>query len=402
MQMGTSPDGSPVRGVKPYAANEHVPEEVLRGLVVDLADLGRRCFPQVYSVIRDTEGNSGLSPVSPMDGVVIPDGTDGDNTALEVDCDGADGSDDDDADSRDAGDGDNNDVTLTELRKKLQRKLRRKIEMLERRRRVGYTIDMSVNLGNSSHFDVNDASQAYSVWLEEMLGRGENWFFVLPNVHGVRPIWVGKVKKWIPFHGVAVKLGHGVAISWDGRKIRHCTSVSCPDGMEAGFVAGGNDSSFQNHLYGVFTAAKEKIVRAGRAACAATYRPGDVPFSVQSGRSEGRKKTRRKRKKKPGNERPRKGGKLVAAVPDVGLNGTGVPIAVLPVAFRSEKRSALSKVAVGSGEKRRIVLSDDEELSDAGEELSDEEEEVTPRQFGFELPDLEVGGRYNIPKRTKR
>ena len=38
--------------------------------------------------------------------------------------------------------------------------------------------------------------------------------------------------------------------------------------------------------------------------------------------------TRRKRKKKPRNERPRKGGKLVAAEPGVGLNGTGVPIAV--------------------------------------------------------------------------
>jgi hypothetical protein len=45
---------------------------------------------------------------------------------------------------------------------------------------------MSVDLGNSSHFDVNDASQAFSVWLEEMVGHGENWYFALPNVHGVR------------------------------------------------------------------------------------------------------------------------------------------------------------------------------------------------------------------------
>ena len=28
----------------------------------------------------------------------------------------------------------------------------------ERRLRVGYTVDLSVNLGNSSHFDVHDAS----------------------------------------------------------------------------------------------------------------------------------------------------------------------------------------------------------------------------------------------------
>ena len=36
---------------------------------------------------------------------------------------------------------------------------------------VGYTFDMSVNLGNSSHYDVNNASQGYSVWTE----RGDPW-----------------------------------------------------------------------------------------------------------------------------------------------------------------------------------------------------------------------------------
>ena len=283
-----------------------------------------------------------------------------------------DSDDDDDSDGHNADGGDNNDVVLTELRKKLQKKLRRKIEMLERRRRVGYTIDMSVNLGNSSHLDVNDASQAFSVWLEEMLGRGENWFFVLPNVHGVRPIMENGRKKWIPFKGMAVKLGHGVAISWDGRKIRHCTSVSCPDGMDAGFVARkGNESGFENNLYGVFTAAKEKIVKAGRAACANAYRLGDVPFSVQLESSEGHKKRGRKRKKKRRGKRPRKGGKLEAAEPDVGLDDADVRIAGVPATVRSEKRPALSKVAVGGGEKRRIVVpSDDEELSDAWE-LSD-------------------------------
>jgi hypothetical protein len=89
--------------------------------------------------------------------------------------------------------------------------------MLERRRRVGYTIDMSVDLGNSSHFDLNDSSQAFSVWLEEMVGNGENWYFVFPNVHGVRL----EQGKQIEFQGMAVKLGHGAAISWNGRKIRH-------------------------------------------------------------------------------------------------------------------------------------------------------------------------------------
>jgi hypothetical protein len=57
----------------PYAANGKVPDGVLRGLVVVLATLGRRCFPQVYSIVRDIEGDSGLLPVEPMDGVCLTD-----------------------------------------------------------------------------------------------------------------------------------------------------------------------------------------------------------------------------------------------------------------------------------------------------------------------------------------
>ena len=70
---------------------------------------------------------------------------------------------------------------------------------------------------------------------------------------------------------MAVKLGHGVvAISWDGRVIRHCMSVSHPDGMEYRRVGKVKDSHFCNHLYGTFTAAKERIVWAGRAEAAAS------------------------------------------------------------------------------------------------------------------------------------
>ncbi len=57
----------------PYALNGKVPDGVLCGLVVDLATLGRRCFPQVYSVVRDIEGDSGLLQVEPMDGVCLTD-----------------------------------------------------------------------------------------------------------------------------------------------------------------------------------------------------------------------------------------------------------------------------------------------------------------------------------------
>jgi hypothetical protein len=55
-----------VPSVAPYAANGYVPEAIQqRKLVVDLAILGSHCFPQIYSVIRNIKGNSGLLPVSP-------------------------------------------------------------------------------------------------------------------------------------------------------------------------------------------------------------------------------------------------------------------------------------------------------------------------------------------------
>ena len=93
--------------------------------------------------------------------------------------------------------------------------------------RVGYSIDMSCNLGNSSHFNAHDASQGYSVWTEEHRGIARNWFFIMPNVHG-------RKLDGSSFAGVAIKLHHGTAISWDGRVVRHCTSITMPDGVDGG------------------------------------------------------------------------------------------------------------------------------------------------------------------------
>ncbi len=50
--------------------------------------------------------------------------------------------------------------------------------------RVGFSIDMSVNLMNASHFDVWDASPGFSVWTETIPGAAKNWYFVMPNVVG--------------------------------------------------------------------------------------------------------------------------------------------------------------------------------------------------------------------------
>jgi hypothetical protein len=93
--------------------------------------------------------------------------------------------------------------------------------LLEHRRRVGYTIDLSFDLGNSSHFDVNDASQAYSCWTKEMLGHGEKWYFVMPNVEGKRPDGTSK------YRGLAVKLGRNRdQLGWEGCAALHVCLLS--------------------------------------------------------------------------------------------------------------------------------------------------------------------------------
>ncbi len=181
----------------PYAANGYVPEALLRKLVADLAILGSRCFPQVYSVIKNTEGNSGLFSVPPMGSEALPTESEelggerqttgwAETCEVEVALRG-------DA-TGDAGDESELGIAHSESA----------LAQGECRRRVGYTVDMSVDLGNLSHFNVHDASQGFAVWTEEVPGRGENWFFVLPNVHGLKLDGVTK------FRGMAVKLGHGV------------------------------------------------------------------------------------------------------------------------------------------------------------------------------------------------
>ena len=78
----------------------------------------------------------------------------------------------------------------------------------------GSSIMLSRNLGNSSHFDNSDGSNSCSIWAEKNVGMATNWFFVLPNmsINGSK--------------GVVIKLRHGVSISWDGRVVRHCSSVT--------------------------------------------------------------------------------------------------------------------------------------------------------------------------------
>jgi hypothetical protein len=84
---------------------------------------------------------------------------------------------------------------------------------------------------------------------------------MMPNLYGIE-------NDGNPFNGVAAKLYHGTAISWDGCVIRHCTLLTTPDGRpETQFV-----SESSNHLYGIFSAAKERIVNLGQRIADATKR----------------------------------------------------------------------------------------------------------------------------------
>jgi hypothetical protein len=145
-----------------YAANSKVPLRFLRKFVKLLAKIGANCFPDVLAVMQDIEGNTGLQPVACM-----------------VDKGSVD--------------------------------------------RVAYSIDMSVDLGNASHYDVGDVSQGFSVWTEEVPGLAANWFFLMPNVCGMN--------NGIPFNGGAIKVYHGTSICWDGNVICHCTLMTFPDGI---------------------------------------------------------------------------------------------------------------------------------------------------------------------------
>jgi hypothetical protein len=106
---------------------------------------------------------------------------------------------------------------------------------------ISHTMDQSVDLANSSHYDGNDASKCFTIWTEDIPGPTEGWHFVLPNVHGKRA--GGGL-----FDGLAIRLTHGVLISWDGRLVRYGTSVMDRKG----------------HVYGTFYAAKKAIVEHGQ------------------------------------------------------------------------------------------------------------------------------------------
>ena len=84
-------------------------------------------------------------------------------------------------------------------------------------RGVSSSIILSCDLMNASHYDIHDASVSFTIWTETNPGSTNDWYFVLPNV-----LIKHKDKT---YHGLCIRLFHGIAIAWDGRIIRHGTSV---------------------------------------------------------------------------------------------------------------------------------------------------------------------------------
>jgi hypothetical protein len=100
-------------------------------------------------------------------------------------------------------------------------------------------LNASIDLGNATHYDVGDESYGYSVWTETKGDAASNWYFVLPSVLLRRD--------GVTYQGVAIKLFHGIAIAWDGRVVRHGTSITTCAGTG-------------NHTFGWFWAANGRKV----------------------------------------------------------------------------------------------------------------------------------------------
>jgi hypothetical protein len=199
---------------------------------------------------------------------------------------------------------------------------------------------------------------------------------------------------------LAIKLGHGIAISWDGRIVRHCTSVSCPDGLESGYVGVAKDStSFVNTLYGVFTCAKEKIVQAGRAGCAANYRPVLRPDPWRE-RVPSKKRLNRKRRRR----RKHRDELTVAQNPieDVVIATAAtleVAAAVEPISVRLPKHVVtVSRPLSLVGRKRKPQVEPGMGTSANGGGV-DGERKAVPRQPT--AADLAIGGAYTVPRKKR-
>ena len=97
---------------------------------------------------------------------------------------------------------------------------------------------ISTDLGNEAHFDVLDDGESVSVWAETYPGRARNWYLCFPNMEIQTQ---GRV-----YYGLRIKLCHGAIVNWDGRVMKHFTSLT--------------DVGDGNHVYGYFFCPSTRLI----------------------------------------------------------------------------------------------------------------------------------------------
>ena len=80
---------------------------------------------------------------------------------------------------------------------------------------VSASADVSINLCNATHIDINDGATSISMWTEKNPGEASNWYLLLPDTYCTRK----KNKK-----PIAIQLFSGAVVVWDGRILRHASS----------------------------------------------------------------------------------------------------------------------------------------------------------------------------------
>ena len=99
------------------------------------------------------------------------------------------------------------------------------------------SLDVSINLVNAAHYDNGDAGEGVGLWFKDGCDHNaaDNWYFLLPNcsIDGSK--------------GVAIKLRHGLMISWNGREVKHCS------------VDPGHTSTSEDNLFGALVGPKQKF-----------------------------------------------------------------------------------------------------------------------------------------------
>jgi hypothetical protein len=104
------------------------------------------------------------------------------------------------------------DIELAETLKLGRRPWHPAFKTTDKSYRSANTVNVSVSIGNSSHFDLDD-SLSWSIFVSWSGRSVKNWSFVLPHAS------IGNSD------GVVIPFAHGVCVGWNGRVLKHCSAI---------------------------------------------------------------------------------------------------------------------------------------------------------------------------------